>query len=200
MSTFIDLDRRIKECFRCRNILSFDDFGQDKARRGGCSPYCKSCLLLNRQESHVLKRKPRANRGFLDIEGRRKECSDCKAILPFDSFSPSCLGRGGRYHYCRACHRQRTREHRAKGLHITARQKRRVKQYGLTVDQYDAMLAAQKGACCICTVEMNPPHVDHCHTTGKVRGLLCHKCNTALGLLGDSADRLNVAADYLRRS
>ena len=58
----------------------------------------------------------------------------------------------------------------------------RRKQLGVTVEQYDALLAAQGGGCAICG---NPPktrrlHVDHDHKTGRVRGLLCHRCNRAL--------------------
>jgi hypothetical protein len=64
------------------------------------------------------------------------------------------------------------------------RQKRkpRAAQLGITDDDYEALLAAQGGGCAICG---NPPktrrlHVDHDHKTGKVRGLLCHRCNRAL--------------------
>lgn len=62
------------------------------------------------------------------------------------------------------------------------------KLYGLTVEQYDAMLASQGGACKVCGSDGESKDkrrkylsVDHCHNTGKIRGLLCMKCNADLG-------------------
>ena len=61
------------------------------------------------------------------------------------------------------------------------RHKTRFEKYGITADQFHAMCAAQGGVCALCR---RPPskqfHVDHCHETGRVRGLLCHLCNTRL--------------------
>lgn len=78
------------------------------------------------------------------------------------------------------------------------------KQYGITVEQYDAMLAAQGGGCAICG---DPPdgvgragvrlHVDHCHATNRVRGLLCNSCNNGLGRFRDRPELLRAAAAYL---
>lgn len=71
-----------------------------------------------------------------------------------------------------------------------------------TLDEYQALLAAQAGICAICA---KPPTdrnlaVDHCHTTGMIRGLLCIPCNTGLGKLGDSVEGLERALAYLRRA
>ena len=78
----------------------------------------------------------------------------------------------------------------------------RIKKYGITVDQYRIMLEVQSGLCAICrrlpTRSRKLLCVDHCHETGRVRGLLCSACNTAIGLLGDSRERLLAAADYLK--
>lgn len=62
----------------------------------------------------------------------------------------------------------------------------------------------QGGQCAICRVDLSslPPsaiHADHCHATGTQRGVLCRKCNIAIGLLGDDPQRLRKAADYLER-
>lgn len=76
----------------------------------------------------------------------------------------------------------------------------RLKQYGLTTRQFEEMLKAQNGMCLICVVKMDPPAVDHCHATGKVRGLLCRGCNSALGLFRESAEMLDAAAQYLRKA
>lgn len=81
------------------------------------------------------------------------------------------------------------------------------RNYGITFRQYRLMLEDQKGLCKICGSEgfiMNKDRhkmklvVDHCHSTGKVRGLLCHNCNRALGLFQDSRDSLLKAIDHLK--
>lgn len=75
--------------------------------------------------------------------------------------------------------------------------------YGLTPDDYRALLDAQSGRCAICRREHCGPgfqlHVDHCHGSKKIRGLLCAKCNTAIGLLDDDPARADAVATYLRR-
>jgi hypothetical protein len=77
--------------------------------------------------------------------------------------------------------------------------------YGLTVSQYDEMLAAQDDCCAICgtlailCAGKGDLHVDHDHKTKKVRGLLCHHCNTGLGLFQDNPLILKSATAYLLR-
>lgn len=72
--------------------------------------------------------------------------------------------------------------------------------YGLTEDQYQAMLTAQDGRCLICLRRMSLPAIDHCHTTGVVRGLLCRGCNAALGHFHDDPVVLTRAVEYLSSS
>jgi hypothetical protein len=73
--------------------------------------------------------------------------------------------------------------------------------YGLSMDEYDRMLTAQNNACWICKCNFDrTPHVDHCHTTGAVRGLLCSNCNKGIGLLKDDPRRLLAAFEYLTRT
>ena len=73
-------------------------------------------------------------------------------------------------------------------------------KFGLTIEDFDNMFKAQNGTCAICK-EACTRHkrlsVDHDHSTGKVRGLLCHRCNCAIGLLRDRSDLLETAAAYL---
>jgi hypothetical protein len=76
----------------------------------------------------------------------------------------------------------------------------RLRKYGLTLDQYHAMLKAAAGRCPLCELPFREtPCIDHDHTTGRVRGLLCRTCNRALGLFNDDPARLRAAADYLDR-
>jgi hypothetical protein len=85
------------------------------------------------------------------------------------------------------------------------RKAQRLRQFKLTLDQFNAMLESQGGGCAICghADRSDPkffPVVDHCHTTGKVRGLLCMHCNQGLGKYMDQPARLIAAAEYLTRS
>jgi hypothetical protein len=81
----------------------------------------------------------------------------------------------------------------------------RLRRYGITAHQFDEMLVAQRGLCAICSKTMKNGsrsgdglHIDHCHKTGAVRGLLCGKCNLAIGLFSDDPTSLAKAIDYLK--
>lgn len=70
-------------------------------------------------------------------------------------------------------------------------------------ESYDRLVVEQSGLCACCGKPCSVNSilsVDHCHETGKIRGLLCNKCNTGMGLLGDSIEGLQAAIDYLRRA
>lgn len=71
------------------------------------------------------------------------------------------------------------------------------KEYGLTLPQWEDMLVRQSGRCAVCRTPMFSPHVDHNHTTGKVRGLLCKRCNLAEGYMRNSARAAGVTVSEL---
>ena len=77
-------------------------------------------------------------------------------------------------------------------------QRRRLLKYNISQKDFDVLLEEQDYKCAICTKELSEKFtVDHSHKTGKVRGLLCYKCNNGIGLLCDSTDILNKAIEYL---
>lgn len=83
-------------------------------------------------------------------------------------------------------------------------EKHRFKTLGVCNAKYDELLVIQGNKCAICGSTLNSSRytklaVDHDHKTGKVRGLLCTNCNTAIGLMKDSPERLQAAIEYLRR-
>ncbi len=81
-----------------------------------------------------------------------------------------------------------------------------LRKYGVTRAVRDALLAGQGGRCAICHNPVDFKNgtlgaaLDHCHNTGRLRGVLCRGCNTALGSMKDSPDRLRAAALYLERT
>jgi hypothetical protein len=81
----------------------------------------------------------------------------------------------------------------------------RKRRYGITKEQYEELLIKQESRCAICSTDKvgrnhTSFHVDHNHDTGKVRGLLCDKCNRGLGYFNDNPDNLNKAAEYLNEN
>lgn len=76
--------------------------------------------------------------------------------------------------------------------------KERARRYGLDEAALDAMLEQQGGKCAICGNDTRL-EVDHCHDTGRVRGLLCGGCNRGIGMFGDAPARMRAAADYIER-
>jgi hypothetical protein len=80
------------------------------------------------------------------------------------------------------------------------------KTYGITQEQYEQMLKDQGGVCAICGRLPNGSNhveqslvIDHCHTTNKVRGLLCNNCNSGMGMIGDTVEHLEAAIEYLKK-
>lgn len=89
---------------------------------------------------------------------------------------------------------------------LLQRRASKIKSYGITPDQFEVMLKEQGGTCAICHTDKPTLNgkgsfrIDHCHTTGKVRGLLCNKCNAGLGMFSDKIEMLNRAIAYLTKS
>jgi hypothetical protein len=135
-----------------------------------------------------------------------KTCNICETARPLSDFGVRKSGRiGDLIMPCKPCkvqaYRSKRRANPEHYLHIERKSKFK-KQYGITIEQYDEMLTAQGGGCAICSTKTPSNRtkyfaVDHCHSTGKVRGLLCMKCNRGLGLFNDKTDLLKLATNYL---
>ena len=74
-----------------------------------------------------------------------------------------------------------------------------VRKYGIELSEYTNMVAQQNGCCAVCKQIEERLCVDHCHNTGKVRGLLCRRCNAGIGMLKDDVAILIEAITYLRK-
>lgn len=106
---------------------------------------------------------------------------------------------------CKLCANKQTIEWQKDNPEAVKQIKRRVKlkeKYGLSINEYNKLLEKQGGGCAICGQVSGRRNldVDHSHTTGKVRGVLCENCNKALGLYRDSVELLEKAIKYLKEN
>lgn len=101
--------------------------------------------------------------------------------------------------------KQINRKSRAKliALDKDYQRKLNLKRYGLTIEQYDQILKEQGGGCAICRAKENGVgrllYVDHCHGSGRVRGILCHNCNSGIGHFKDDPALMLKAIQYIER-
>jgi hypothetical protein len=157
------------------------------------------------------------------MEMLSKVCNKCKKEKNKNQYNNDKTNKDGLEYSCRDCRGTRRRQ-----LYLENHEKNKVKSkiksknfrmtrkeycrnydlkrhYGITSEDFDNMLKEQNGVCKICSRE-NPTgkhnrfHVDHCHETSKVRGLLCSPCNLGLGAFGDNTEVLTEAIKYLKLS
>lgn len=130
-----------------------------------------------------------------------RACKSCRQVKPVAEYAREPEGRDGLKARCRQCLNAESKAWRASKPQHASNYHRQVR-YGLTPEQYDAMLKAQNGKCAMCGRifgELEKPHVDHSHETGQVRSLLHNSCNIALGLLGEDVDRFAAAIRYITK-
>lgn len=130
-----------------------------------------------------------------------RTCTTCVVAKPLTAFGRDRTRGDGYRRSCKDCRAAAMRARRADGRYAEAqtvhRRRHSLRAFGLTVEQYDEMLAAQDGVCAMCHEPCATGRrlaVDHDHQTGAVRGLLCGRCNTWLGIYEAIKDR---AAAYL---
>ena len=144
-----------------------------------------------------------------------KKCSKCGVEKPLSEFSKASREKGGHRSNCKSCaaayfqslprtereaRAQKTKTWRLKNPERKKASRRKCdlkKKYGITPEEFQQRLSSQGGVCAICqklTVRMA---VDHCHATGRIRGILCVNCNPGLGKFFDSPELLRRAAGYL---
>lgn len=127
-----------------------------------------------------------------------KICSKCSVKQDTSNYYIKSYGLQS---WCKTCCNLYSREYNRskRSMLYPGRRALRLKaEYNITENDYNNMLTGQNGLCKICSRESSKKlHIDHCHRTGKVRGLLCSKCNIGLGHFKDDPELLNKAVDYL---
>jgi hypothetical protein len=136
------------------------------------------------------------------------KCGHCKEIKE-SSFFPKANTKSRGYAWvCKECKKEkRIQKQNSMSEQAWKLQNRKYwlkSSYNLTLEEYNNKLVEQNHRCAICDTDetqvfMQQLFVDHCHETNKIRGLLCHACNTALGKFRDSKDILNNAIGYLEK-
>lgn len=168
--------KNTKLCTKCKRDLSFSKFCKNKTVKSGLHSYCKDCTkglkkknkIKELTEEEILAIKDKKRLYYLEYKKR-----------------PVLVTENG----------------------LTEFKEKYIKQkYNLTPFQYNSLLDEANGLCAICKKpevlnnrggRIKSLSIDHCHKTGKVRGLLCTKCNSALGLFDDNINVLNQAINYL---
>jgi hypothetical protein len=125
-----------------------------------------------------------------------KTCPHCKATKELSEFGKDKRTNTGISCYCRECLREKARRQRERDP-LFSRRCHLKRRYNLSLSDFTDMVKSQNGLCAICGTEPDELVVDHCHTNGNVRGLLCHSCNTGLGKFFDNTAYLTNALNYL---
>lgn len=190
-----------KKCGRCKTVKAISEFYVSKSS-GSPHSICKKCQVewsaAYRRENPEAVRKTRRKYHLKNRE-KRNEVSKQYAAKHKEALKEYHK----EYHRKHAAeislkHKQR----RAQSAIPYDREQRRKSHlkctFGLTTEDYDRLLESQNGVCAICGKKPKGKlHVDHCHATGIVRGLLCHKCNAGLGLFCDEPSLMMRAIEYV---
>ena len=197
-----------KVCSKCKIEKSRNQFWKDRCRKDGLMDCCAECGKI-KNRNHTLRRSfnPKS-------QITKKQCSKCQKIKNVSEYWSNRTTPTGLCNMCKPCltaynNTPHTREHRRilrresyrRVGYRTHKNQRLRKKYGITLTEYESMLATQKGLCAICKEpdKYQPLGVDHNHKTGKARALLCAHCNMALGGFRENVNFLKAAIKYLKR-
>jgi len=168
-----------KCCTKCSEYKALQDFTKRKLSKDGLDLWCKPC-----------KAQYEKSKSFVPDYIGNKSCTSCKIDKPRVEFHRDHRKYDGLESRCKPCNDKRARKNELS------------RYYGLTNEGYSIILKSQNSGCAICNALVSDAlhrrlSVDHCHQTGKVRGLLCTKCNNGLGNFNDNTKLLLKAITYL---
>ena len=176
----------VKRCRGCERDLPLASFARDRNRRDGLQVRCRECVA-EYSAAHYRRRRAAIGKPVREkvaVPAGHKLCRQCGEVKPHSEWHRNATASDGLATRCKACKA------------VQGRQGHLKRAYGITEADRQGLVASQGGVCCICLAAL-PEHVDHCHETGRVRGVLCFNCNSAIGKLGDDPDAVRRAAAYL---
>jgi hypothetical protein len=225
----VDISNGTKPCSSCNSVKPISQFGQTKYTLTGLSVYCKACMAERARKYRATPEGKKAHykstlKWIGGLSGERaqgiKICPKCQIEKTFEQFPKNRRNKHGIASYCLSCSAEIVKRRRAtpegQQAHRDASKRWREANierhadnnakwtYGVKHGTYATMLAAQNGLCAICQ-SSNPGaglrrfHIDHCHNSKEVRGLLCEQCNRGLGHFKDDPSLLTRAINYLSK-
>ena len=130
-----------------------------------------------------------------------KKCPKCGEQKPLSDFHKDKNSKDGKSRLCANCATKQSKEWYRKNPN-TKRNARLLREYGISLQDFDDMVANQNGKCAVCQNAFKnsvDTCVDHNHATGQIRALLCNHCNRAIGLFKESIDSMKSAVKYLKK-
>jgi hypothetical protein len=175
-----------KVCPSCGEAKESEAFGRNRALKDGLSFYCLEC---NRERNNAWYRRRRRSLGkevrdHSWVPDGFRWCPECKQAVAHEDYTRSSRTPSGFGSRCKPCHNAASSDAYF------------FRSYKITKHQLAQLRAAQDDRCAICG-DPEPQHLDHDHETGRIRRLLCQRCNHGLGLFRDDPYLLRVAALYV---
>lgn len=131
-----------------------------------------------------------------------RKCKKCGEVKDIEEFVTNKTCKEGKAHTCKVCDAKRRKKHREDNPDMF-RDTTYKYLYGISLEDYNTMFKEQEGKCAGCGKhQLDLNHrlvVDHCHTSGEVRGLLCNQCNSVLGYVYDDPKTLKNLIKYLEK-
>jgi hypothetical protein len=189
----------LKTCPDCGLSKPLTEFSINRRSGDGAGTYCRVCFAARSRASY---RKRQAAKGRavreakVSIPAECKRCPECGEVKPLTEFPRNRSTSNGYATYCKPCHNKIGKETYLR-LYGGTREYHLRRRYGVRGVEVAAMVEAQGGLCLICGVGL-AEHIDHDHSTGKIRGILCFNCNAGLGKFRDRIDYLGRAIRYLK--
>lgn len=184
--------KELKMCRACNQEQDVLSFHKKQEYPDGRYPRCKTCV---KSKIYIP-----AKTCIID---NKKACSKCSEVKDISCFDKRINRKSGIQSMCRKCRSSYPK----KSYPERIRNYDLLKSYGISIKDFEILLSGQNNCCGICGINQDDLKsvrkkylcVDHCHTTGKIRGLLCDNCNRGVGLLGDTEENLLNALNYLRK-
>lgn len=185
------------KCVRCDSLKDDTKFKKFKIKSGYTrSKHCMDCAVD--RKSYLESFRPRQLNPI---------CRVCNCKLTHENWNKSNMDKKKRCYICKICNSKRPSQSFESNKNSSL-----IRKYNISIKDFKKLEKLQKGRCGICKKKESVSYlkngkkvkislsVDHCHQTGKVRGLLCTKCNRGLGNLCDSIQNLENAILYIRKS